>query len=70
MNFNDTPEQAKFRSEIRSWLQANARPLAGIRLKGSTLWPTEYSIENASAAGRVSVYTETLVEPGAFEGKL
>jgi alkylation response protein AidB-like acyl-CoA dehydrogenase len=26
MNFNDTPDQAKFRAEIRSWLQANARP--------------------------------------------
>lgn len=26
MDFNDSPEQAQFRSEIRSWLQANANP--------------------------------------------
>jgi len=26
MDFNDTPEEAKFRSEVRSWLEANAKP--------------------------------------------
>ncbi len=26
MNFNDTPEQTRFRSEVRNWLQANATP--------------------------------------------
>jgi acyl-CoA dehydrogenase len=25
MDFNDTPEEAKFRSEVRSWLEANAK---------------------------------------------
>ena len=26
MDFNDTPEEAKFRSEVRAWLEANAKP--------------------------------------------
>ena len=26
MDFNDTPEEAKFRHEVRSWLEANAKP--------------------------------------------
>ncbi len=26
MDFNDTPEEAKFRSEVRAWLDANAKP--------------------------------------------
>lgn len=26
MDFNDTPEEARFRSEVRSWLEANAKP--------------------------------------------
>ncbi len=26
MDFNDTPEQAAFRAEVRSWLEANASP--------------------------------------------
>jgi endonuclease/exonuclease/phosphatase family metal-dependent hydrolase len=25
MDFNDTPEEAKFRSEVRSWLEQNAK---------------------------------------------
>ena len=28
MDFNDTPEEAAFRSEVRSWLDANAKPKA------------------------------------------
>ena len=28
MDFNDTPEEAEFRAEARSWLEANAKPLA------------------------------------------
>jgi alkylation response protein AidB-like acyl-CoA dehydrogenase len=28
MDFNDTPEEAAFRAEARSWLEANAEPLA------------------------------------------
>ncbi len=28
MDFNDTPEEAAFRSEARSWLDANAKPKA------------------------------------------
>ena len=28
MDFNDTPEEASFRSECRSWLEANAEPLS------------------------------------------
>ena len=28
MDFNDTPEEAKFRAEARAWLEANAKPLA------------------------------------------
>jgi acyl-CoA dehydrogenase len=28
MDFNDTPEEARFRAEARSWLEANAEPLA------------------------------------------
>ncbi len=28
MDFNDTPEEAAFRNEARTWLDANARPLA------------------------------------------
>ena len=26
MDFNDTPEEAKFRAEVRAWLEANAKP--------------------------------------------
>ena len=26
MDFNDTPEEAKFRSEVRTWLEQNAKP--------------------------------------------
>ena len=26
MDFNDTPEEAKFRVEVRAWLEANAKP--------------------------------------------
>ena len=26
MDFNDTPEEAKFRAEVREWLSANAKP--------------------------------------------
>ena len=26
MDFNDTPEEAKFRNEVRAWLEANAKP--------------------------------------------
>ena len=26
MDFNDTPEEAAFRAEVRAWLEANARP--------------------------------------------
>ena len=26
MDFNDTPEEAKFRAEVREWLTANAKP--------------------------------------------
>ena len=26
MDFNDTPEQAKFRAECREWLETNAEP--------------------------------------------
>lgn len=29
MNFDDTPEEAKFRAEVRAWLQANATPRTG-----------------------------------------
>ena len=25
MDFNDTPEEAKFRVEVRAWLEANAK---------------------------------------------
>ena len=28
MDFNDTPDEASFRSEARSWLSANAKPKA------------------------------------------
>ena len=28
MDFNDTPEEAAFRSEVRAWLEANAKPKA------------------------------------------
>ena len=28
MDFNDTPEEAAFRAEARTWLEANAEPLA------------------------------------------
>ena len=27
MDFNDTPEEAAFRTEARTWLEANAQPL-------------------------------------------
>ena len=26
MDFNDTPDESKFRHEVRSWLDANAKP--------------------------------------------
>ena len=26
MDFNDTPQEAKFRAEVRAWLQANVEP--------------------------------------------
>jgi alkylation response protein AidB-like acyl-CoA dehydrogenase len=26
MDFNDTPQEAAFRAEVRSWLEANAKP--------------------------------------------
>jgi alkylation response protein AidB-like acyl-CoA dehydrogenase len=29
VDFNDTPEQAEYRAEVRAWLRANARPLVG-----------------------------------------
>ena len=29
MDFNDTPEEARFRSEVRAWLEANATPRRG-----------------------------------------
>ena len=28
MDFNDTPEEAAFRTEARTWLKANAEPLS------------------------------------------
>ncbi|MBN8908716.1 MAG: acyl-CoA dehydrogenase family protein, partial [Rhodospirillales bacterium] len=31
MDFNDTPEEATFRAEVRAFLQANAQPKAGTR---------------------------------------
>jgi len=48
--------------------QEYSRPLVGIRLEGSDTWSTGFKVENTSSAGRVSVYTETSVEPGALEG--
>ena len=31
MDFNDSPVEAEFRAEVRSWLDANARPKRGRR---------------------------------------
>jgi alkylation response protein AidB-like acyl-CoA dehydrogenase len=54
MDFNDTQEEAQFRSEVRSWLEANARPRDPMR----------------SRAGRVEKSeAERLVQAKAWQAK-
>jgi alkylation response protein AidB-like acyl-CoA dehydrogenase len=36
MNFDDTPEEAKFRADVRTWLEANAKPKTAETLKART----------------------------------
>ncbi len=50
MDFNDTPEEAAFRAEARTWLEANAEPLApGETNGGSGERTTPEMVEEAQA---------------------
>jgi alkylation response protein AidB-like acyl-CoA dehydrogenase len=49
MDFNDTPEEVKFRSEARAWLEANAR-LKGPEDKGGDLLGEHATEESIKAA--------------------
>jgi alkylation response protein AidB-like acyl-CoA dehydrogenase len=50
MDFNDTPEEARFRAEVRAWLEANAARLkAGERAAGLEVRADPASIKQAQA---------------------
>lgn len=49
MDFNDTPEQAAFRSEVKNWLSENATPLSESRVLARSEYVPEEELEKAKA---------------------
>ena len=47
MDFNDTPEQAAFRSEVKNWLSENATPLSESRVLARSEYAPEEELEKA-----------------------
>ena len=65
MDFNDTPEQAAYRTEVRHWLAANAPPFEsprGVRVTEAQMLPLAKGWQaRKAAAGYVGIAWNTLV---------
>jgi acyl-CoA dehydrogenase len=49
MNFDDTPDEAAFRAQVRSWLEANARPRTADTLKARAAMSEADALKSAKA---------------------
>ena len=59
MDFEDSPEEAAFRAEVRSWLDANAKP----RVKRETTDPLDER-DDADAMAKARAWQKTKADKG------
>jgi alkylation response protein AidB-like acyl-CoA dehydrogenase len=68
MDFNDTPEEAAFRAEVRAWLEANAERRTGAEISGNQDLPARIARARAYQQRKVAAGYAAMTLPRAYGG--